>query len=62
MKCVFRVRYYKHNWKYKKYAAFGNFAAARVFMLQQKMNGYFAHLSIHEIHPTPAKGLGNWVP
>ena len=58
---VFRVRYYKQGWKFKRYAAFRSFAPAKQFLLKMKMEGYTANLSIHEISPAPKKSQ-YWLP
>ena len=58
---VFRVRYYKQGWKYKRHAAFGSFEQAKQFMLKKKMEGYIANLSIHEIS-LPPKKQDYWLP
>ena len=61
VRCVFRVRWYKQSWKYKRYAAFGTFAEAKQFLLKKKMEGYTSNLTIHEISPPPAK-KNYWLP
>jgi len=59
--CLFRVRYYKLNWQHKKHATFGTFADAKLFLLRMKMKGYYANLSIHELHRRPKKSA-YWLP
>ena len=58
---VFRVRYYKQSWKYKRYAAFRTFADAQQFLLKKKMEGYTANLSIYEFSSAPKK-QDYWLP
>ena len=61
VQCVFRVRWYKQGWKYKRYAAFGSFTEAQQFQLKKKMEDYTANLSIHEISLPPQK-KDYWLP
>ena len=58
---LFRVRYYRQEWKFKKYETFTNFPEAKYFLLKKKMEGYTANLSIHEIAKRPRKG-DYWLP
>mgnify|MGYP006908257013 FL=1 len=61
VRCVFRVRWYKQGWKYKRYAAFPTFREAKQFLLKKKMEGFTSNLTIHEISPPPAK-KNYWLP
>lgn len=61
VRCVFRVRFYKQTWQHKKYRTFATFRQAKLFMLQAKMQGYLANLSIHELHPRP-QAVDAWLP
>ena len=58
---IFRVRYYRQEWKFKKYETFANFPEANYFLLKKKMEGYTANLSIHEIAKRPRK-RDYWLP
>lgn len=61
VQAIFRVRYYRQEWKFKKYATFATFPEAKYFLLKKKMEGYTANLSVHEIAKRPRKG-DYWLP
>ena len=55
IRVVFRVRYYKMGWKYKRYAAFSTLVEAKQFLLKKQMEGYTSNLSIHEFSVPPKR-------
>ena len=61
VRCVYRVCFYKQTWKRKVCQVFPTFKQAKVAMLRSKLQGYYADLTIHELHAKPKRG-DYWLP